>query len=84
MAEIGSEGEAVVFQCSHCGGPVRQNLRRFEAGVRDPICPSCLVQIKFSNEDRAKIIEDHNRLLSAKNRRHGARRSMVTGADATS
>ena len=59
MTRIEPEGEFVEFKCPHCGNPVRQNLRRLEAGVTDPLCLFCSVRVKLSNEDRARIISDH-------------------------
>ena len=62
--------EVIEFQCPHCGNQVRQNIRRFEAGVKDPLCLCCRLPIKFNNEQRNKIIEGHKRWLSGEPRRY--------------
>lgn len=63
MVDDAPEGETVEFQCPQCGGLVRQSLRRFEAGVRDPECGPCRLQIKLRDEDRARILKEHNQWL---------------------
>ena len=73
MTKTVTDGEYVEIQCPHCGRLVRENLRRFEAGVRDPNCHSCGLRIKFSDEDRSRIIEDHKQWKLARLRHSDAK-----------
>ena len=59
-----SFGESIEVSCPHCGGTVMQNKCRFEAGIKDPICPSCLRVIQISNDERTSILEKHKRSVA--------------------